>query len=530
MSNEADIMVEQEQLQTEHREISVAEFFEKNRHLLGFSNPQKAIITCVKEAVDNSLDACEEERILPEVHVSIEELEKDRLKLQVKDNAVGIDKEIIPNIFGKLLYGSKFHRLQQSRGQQGIGISASGLYAQLTTGNPVKVFSKKKGSDDTHMFKVRIDTQKNEPEIIEDRLVDDYEFKHGTSIEMDIEGKYTSGHHSVKTYMKHTAIMNPYAKLVLNEPDGNTIEYPRVTDKLPKIPKEIKPHPHGVELGVLMRMVKNSPSRTVSSFLQNEFTRVGRTSAEEIVDKAELTGKERPATLEKKQMEALLEAMQKTNLQSPPTNCISPIGEELIKEGLQKELNPEFITAVTRTPAVYRGNPFQIEVGIAYGGDINPEGTYNVLRYANKVPLLYKNNACATTEAIRETDWGRYGLSESGERPTGPIYILVHMASVWVPFTSEGKEAIASYPAITKEMKLGLQEAGRDLKRYISKKRKAQMQEKKANKLSSYSMEMVPALAALAEVNEQEIREELIDLLKNKYEVDVRAQMEGAAE
>lgn len=525
-------MTEQEQLQTEtdHREISVAEFFEKNRHLLGFSNPQKAIITCIKEAVDNSLDACEEERILPEIRVSIEEVDKKRLRWQVMDNAVGIDKEVIPNIFGKLLYGSKFHKLQQSRGQQGIGISASGMYAQLTTGNPVKVYSRKKGHEDTHMFKVQIDTQKNEPEILEDRIVDDYEFDHGTSIEMEIEGKYTGGHHSVKTYLKHTAIMNPYAKIVLNEPDGNTVEFPRVTDKLPKIPKEIKPHPHGVELGVLMRMISNSSSRTVSSFLQNEFTRVGRTSADDIVEKADLSGKERPSTLEKSEVEDLLEGMQKTDLQNPPTNCISPIGEDLVEEGLKKELNPEFVTSVTRKPAVYRGNPFQIEVGIAYGGDIDNEGTYNVLRYANKVPLIYKKNACATTEAIRETDWSRYGLSESGERPSGPVYILVHMASVWVPFTSEGKEAIASYPDITKEMKLALQEAGRSLKRHISAKRKKQQRKKKANKLSSYSMEMVPALAELAEHDEDEIREELIDMMKHKYEVDVRKQMKKNTE
>lgn len=505
----------------QHRDISVAEFFEKNRHLLGFNNPQKAIITCIKEAVDNSLDACEEERILPEIHVSIEETGDNRLKWQVMDNAIGINKEILPKVFGKLLFSDKFHRLQQSRGQQGIGISASALYAQLTTGNPVTIYSRPMGEEDTNMYKVRIDTQENEPEVIEERLVDDYKFDHGTSIEMDIEGKYTLGHHSVRTYLKHTAIMNPYARIVLTEPDGNTIEFPRVTDKLPKRPKEIKPHPHGVELGVLMRMIKNTNSRTVTSFLTSEFTRVGRTSAEDIVEMAGLSGKERPSSLAKDQIETLLDAMQETDLQNPPTNCISPIGEDLVEEGLKKELNPEFVTSVTRSPAVYRGNPFQIECAIAYGGDIEEEGTYNVLRYANKVPLLYKKNACATTEAIRDVDWSRYGLSESGERPSGPVYILVHMASVWVPFTSEGKEAIATYPEIIKEMKLALQEAGRDLKRHLSQKRKAEMQRKKADKLSSYSREMVPALAQLAEMDEDEIKGPLFDLLESKYDVDM---------
>ncbi len=501
----------------QHREISVAEFFEKNRHLLGFNNPQKAIITCVKEAVDNSLDACEQERILPEIHVTIDDAGGNNLRFQIKDNAIGIDRDIIPNIFGKLLYGSKFHRLQQSRGQQGIGISASGLYAQLTTGNPVKIYSKKKGKEDTHMFKVRIDTQRNEPEIIEERIVDDYEFEHGTSIEMEIEGKYTQGHHSVRSYLKHTAIMNPYSNIVLQEPDGNVIEYPRVSKTLPPIPKEIKPHPHGVELGVLMRMLKNSNSRTVSSFLQSEFTRVGRTSAENIVEKAGLSGKERPMALEKSDIKNLLAAMQETSLQNPPTNCLSPIGEELIEEGLKKELNPDFVASVTRSPSVYRGNPYQIEAAIAYGGDIDEDGRYDALRFANKVPLLYKRSSCAATEAIKQTDWSRYGLSQSGNSPKGPVVILVHMASVWVPFTSEGKEAIAQYPDIIKEMKLAVQEVGRKLKRYLSKKRKKKVLAKKRKKLSAYGAAMAPALEKLTEEQEDMIRKELLETLKAKY-------------
>ncbi|MDY6778402.1 MAG: DNA topoisomerase VI subunit B [Candidatus Nanohaloarchaea archaeon] len=511
----------------QHREISVAEFFEKNRHLLGFNNPQKAIITCIKEAVDNALDACETQDILPELHVAIEETGDERLRWQLKDNAVGISREEIPNIFGKLLYGSKFHKLQQSRGQQGIGISAAGLYAQLTTGNPVKIYSKKMGNEDTHMFKVRIDTQENEPEIIEDRVVDDYEFDHGTSIEMEIEAKYTKGHHSVRNYLKHTAIMNPYAKIVLNEPDGNRIEYPRVSKEMPPRPKEIKPHPHGVELGVLMRMIKNTDSRTVKSFLKNEFTRVGRTSAEDIIEKTGLSGKERPSTLDKSQMEELLEAMQDTDLQNPPTNCLSPIGEDLIERGLKKELNPEFVASVTRSPSVYRGNPYQIEAAIAYGGDIDQDGTYNALRYANKVPLLYKRSSCATTEAIRDTDWSRYGLSESGERPTGPVYILLHMASVWVPFTSEGKEAIANYPEIVKEMKLAVQEVGRKLKTHLSQKRKKKVRAKKKKKLSSYGQVMAPALEQLTGVNDDDIREKLMETLNEKYGENIEEKAEA---
>ncbi len=512
---------------SDHREISVAEFFEKNKHLLGFENPQKSIITVVKEAVDNSLDACEEDSILPEVHVLVDEIGNDKCKIEIRDNAIGLDRETIPKVFGKLLYGSKFHKLQQSRGQQGIGISAAAMYAQLTTGEPVTVYSKQEG-EPCHKFIVKIDTEKNEPEIIEDEIVDpesdqfpgdkDYYFDHGTSIELDIEAKYTRGHHSVRNYLKHTAIMNPYARVVLREPNGNKIEYPRVSKELPPKPKEIKPHPNGVELGVVLRMIDNTDSRTISSFLQNEFTRVGRTSAEEICEEADIDTGRRPNTLEKEEVEQLLNAAEKVKLQSPPTDCLSPAGEDLMLKGLKKELNPEYTTAVTRKPSVYSGNPYQVEVGLAWGGDIEDEGSYNELRYANKVPLLYKKSACVTTKAVEEVDWSRYNISQSGGRPKGPLYISIHIASVWVPFTSEGKEAVANYDPIRKEMKLALQEAGRKLGKYLKRKERKEIQEKKKRKLTSYAKEMGPAIAQLAEEGDpEEIENQIQQMVERDY-------------
>src|SRR5580692_8226858 len=148
------------------RDISVSEFFAKNRHLLGFDNPRKALLTTVKEAVDNSLDACEEAGILPEIWVHIQASGTNRFKIGVQDNGPGILKKQIPLIFGKLLYGSKFHRLRMSRGQQGIGISAAGMYGVLTTGKPVKIISKVSKRKPTHYYEIQIDTKKNVPEIL----------------------------------------------------------------------------------------------------------------------------------------------------------------------------------------------------------------------------------------------------------------------------------------------------------------------------------------------------------------------------
>jgi len=148
------------------RDISVSEFFAKNRHLLGFDNPRKALLTTVKEAVDNSLDACEEAGILPEIWVHIQSTADQRYKVGIQDNGPGIVKKQIPLIFGKLLYGSKFHRMRQSRGQQGIGISAAGMYGVLTTGKPIKILSKISKRESAHYYEIKIDTKVNHPIIL----------------------------------------------------------------------------------------------------------------------------------------------------------------------------------------------------------------------------------------------------------------------------------------------------------------------------------------------------------------------------
>src|SRR3954447_4418320 len=181
------------------REISVSEFFTKNRHLLGFDNPRKALLTCVKEAVDNALDACEEAGILPEVIVKLEVVAKDgstpppsqasRFRVTVVDYGPGIVRQQIPPIFAKLLYGSKFHRRRMSRGQQGIGISAAGMYAQLTTGKPVQIISRTSARAPAHYFEVSIDTKKNEPRIFESKKIE-WEHPRGTHVSLEIEGRY----------------------------------------------------------------------------------------------------------------------------------------------------------------------------------------------------------------------------------------------------------------------------------------------------------------------------------------------------
>lgn len=478
-----------EEMAKEQKEISVAEFFEKNRHLLGFDNPSKALLTVVKEAVDNSLDACEEAGLLPEIKVEVKDLGENRYQASVEDNGPGILKEQIPRIFGKLLYGSKFHRLRQARGQQGIGISAAVLYSQLTTGKPAVIYSKTKEKGKTHVFQIKIDIVKNEPEVIDEKVVEDALKHTGTKIILALEGKYAQRHHSPDEYLRETAIVNPWARITYKSPTGEKIEFPRAVEKLPKPSKEIKPHPYGVELGVLSRMLKNTKSRNVSAFLQNDFSRIGSTSAEEICRLAKIDADRKPKTLTYEEEERLLKAMQRVKLMRPPVDCLSPIGEDLLEKGLKKEINAEFITTVTRSPDVYRGIPFQIEAGIAYGGELKEreEGQIKLMRFANKIPLLYEPSGCAITKAVSMVRWRRYGLEQSpGSLPKGPVIVLVHISSAWVPYTSESKESVAGYPEIIKEIKLAVQECARKMNVYIRRKVRAKRETQRLNIFESY--------------------------------------------
>ena len=500
------------------RDISISEFFTKNRHLLGFDNPRRALLTTIKEAVDNSLDACEEAAIPPDIFIEVKPVpnQTDRFTVAVRDNGPGIVKKQIPNIFGKLLYGSKFHRLKMSRGQQGIGISAAGMYGQLTTGRPVRITSCISTRKPAHYYEVTIDTQKNEPRVQRDEEVQ-WGNGHGTLVEIDLEAKYQKGLRSVDEYVRQTAIANPHVSITYVNPLGEKTLYERSTDELPAEAREIKPHPYGVELGLLIKMLHTTKARTVKGCLQSDFSRVSSRVASEILEKAKLTEKARPSRIAREEADRLLQAIQDTKIMNPPTDCISPIGEELIQTGLRR-IEADFYTSITRPPSVYRGNPFLVEVGVAYGGELPEEGAVRLLRYANRVPLLHQQGACAITSAVSETSWKNYGLSQSGNNlPVGPAAVLVHLASVWVPFTSESKEAIAHYPEIIKDIKLGVQECGRRLSVHIKRRRREADAEKKRDYISSYIPHIANALRNILDLNdraEKKITTSLTDVLE----------------
>jgi DNA topoisomerase-6 subunit B len=466
-----------EELALGQKEISVAEFFERNRQILGFDSPIKALITAIKEATDNSLDACEEAGILPDIDVQVHKgAHADELKVIVEDNGPGIVQRQMPNIFARLLYGSRFHAIRQSRGQQGIGISAVVLYGQLTTGHRATVISKIGVGHPAVRMELGLDTKKNQPEIHSTAMDDTWTKDHGTRVEVVIKAKFQGGRQSAYEFLRATSIVNPHARITFLDPTGQTTVFDRVTDEVPPPTKQIKPHPYGTELGTILKMAKDAKERKLTTFLTDQFSSVGSDTAKKILEAADLDNVD-PKDLKHDEVRRLHEAFPKVKIMAPPTDCLSPIGEMLVRRGLKKEtedVSPEFITTVTRPPSVWGGHPFQVEVGIVYGGTLPGEEAVRILRFANRVPLLYQGGGCASTVAVQDVDWRRYGLEQRGGKgmPTGPAIVLVHVASTKVPFTSEAKEAVAPIEEIHKEVKLALQEAARHLGRHLAKKAK----------------------------------------------------------
>ncbi|MFO0827040.1 MAG: DNA topoisomerase VI subunit B [Phycisphaerales bacterium] len=580
-----------EEMAAKQRDISVSEFFAKNRHLLGFDNPRKALLTTVKEAVDNSLDACEEAGILPDLAVIIEDLQPDRpptakssrYRVTVVDNGPGIVRKQVENIFGRLLYGSKFHRLKMSRGQQGIGISAAGMYGLITTGRPMLIHTKPKASQLAHHIELAMNTKTNRAEVTVDDETKDFpperlraltpgtrglaadgsflaakDFPTGTSVSIELEGRYQKGRGSVDEFLELTAIANPHARFVYVPPtresaadeddqpslasaaaapapapavtteSNGVIIFPRGVTELPPETKEIQPHPKGIELGILLQMMKDyeetgrqgKTSSTLYQFLQDRFCRISAATAAAMCAKIKCTSRTKVSDVEPQQAEALFKEFQEVKLPPPPTDCLAPIGVRQLLAGMLKGVRAEFYAASSREPDVYRGRPFQIEAAIAFGGDLPADDPARVIRFANRVPLLFQQSACSSFKAVMETSWKNYNLSQPRSSvPIGPLVIMIHMASVWVPFTSESKEAIADYDEIRKEMKLALMECGRKLGTYLRKRTQMRREGERRDVFERYIGEIAKAINAINGADAKKLYAALLEQARERTAV-----------
>ncbi len=519
-----------EQLAKEFKEHSVAEFFKKNKQMLGLYGKVRTLTTVIHEYVTNNLDACEEANILPDIDVKIDELGPEYYEITVKDNGPGLTRETVGKALGQLLAGTKFHRMIQSRGQQGIGAAGVTMLSQMTTGKPIKVITgTAKGKPIS--LEISIDPKLNQPKIINLRELDK-EFR-GLAVQAKIKGVlYRESEQGPLEYLRRTAIANPHAQIKFRDPAGQTVTFKRSANVIPKPPRAVKPHPKGVTVDELMTLAKYTDSRKINSFLRNDFDRMGQKAVDEITKQVSFDLNKDPKQMRWDEAEEIIKAFKEINFIAPSTDALRPIGEERIKKSLQNIVEPEFLHVMTRKPQVYAGGfPFQIEVSIAYGGKAGrtvagPEGQekrLEIMRFANRAPLLFDAGNCAITKAVHSIDWKRYDIKDIDK---APVTVLVNFISVYVPYTGAGKQAIADLDEVIEEIRLALMQTGRKAGHYIAGKRREAEKQLKREIFFKYIPEIVNALDAITKIDKKALQSRLEKMVMAKLKLEEKKEAE----
>jgi DNA topoisomerase-6 subunit B len=471
-------------------ELSVSAWFYRNRTIAGFDNPARSLYVSIRELVENSLDACEEERVLPEVNVLLK-LEDEVVEaldvlssgpqifeLVVKDNGKGMQKEDIPVLIGKMLTGTKF-TLKQNRGTFGLGGSLALLYGQVTTQEPIEVVTGKYGDEVGHRIIMRLDIETNQPDIIKEELIEKAPHERGTMISYKLQGDWIRSKKRIIDYFDKTAIIVPYASLLFETPDGEVLRYQGLIDKLPVAPKEMKHHPRGIDVELLKKMIGITRTRTLKAFLKNSFQRVGTSIAEDFLAYAGLSLETDPSSLEQQDLVALINALAGYDRFLPPSpRSLSPAGIEVLIAGVQR-VSPDFVVFKQRSPNVYEGHPFIVETGVAYGGGI--DSGFKVYRFANRIPLLYDESSDVTYRVVRNLNLRNYGL-----RQEDPLLFVMHICSTKIPYKTVGKEYIGDVDVVRREIELGFKDCLREISEKVRKRDRIHKQIKRENRLVEF--------------------------------------------
>ncbi len=507
-------------LDNEFKEHSVAEFFKKNKQMLGLYGKVRTLTMVIHEYVSNSLDACEETGILPNIDVKIDELGEEYYEVTVTDNGPGISQANVGKAFGKLLAGTKFHRMMQSRGQQGIGASGCTMLSQMTTGKASKVITGRQDGKAISL-ELTIDPKMNEPKISNVKELDK-EFR-GTAIQAKFKGTlYRDSDQGPLEYLRRTAIANPHAQLSFRDPAGQKFVFKRTHNQIPERPAEIKPHPKGTTVDDILSYCKTSKGRTVGTFLSNDFDRMGAKALEEVKKKVHFDLNKDPKTLTWEEAEEIIKAFKSIDFIAPTTDALRPITEDQIRKSLQSIVQPEFLTVLTRKPAVYAGGyPFQVEIAIAYGGNagrkVGEQTQMEIMRFANRVPLLFDTGNCALTKAVQTIDWKRYDIKDP---ETAPVTVFINFISVHIPYTGAGKQAIADEEDVLEEIRLALMQTGRKAGIYIAHKRREAENQQKRQMFYKYIPEITRALSTITKASEPDLRKNMEKMVLTKLKLE----------
>ena len=475
----------------DYQSISPSDFFYRNREIAGFSNPSRAIYAAVRELLENALDACEAYGDLPTIYIRLREVstsgsDTSIYELRIEDNGTGIPDEHIPSCFGQVFHGSKY-TLKQSRGTFGLGGTITILYGQITTHKPVHVISSTGGK--TYEYEQMIDIQHNRPIVLKRREMENKKKWHGTIVELQLEGDYTRAMSRICDYLKETGMINPYADITFIDPKGRLFRFERGTEKMPPLPKTVKPHPHGIDVETLRRFISTTKAKDMFQFMMEHFQGVRKSIATRFLKAADVNPKMNPKSLKPEDIVHLVRATMTFNdFLKPDASCLSPIGMELFETGIRKELNldpdVDFLKVVQREPATYSGFPFVVEAALAYGPSVAKQNKagITIYRFANRIPLLYDEGSDVVWKVVNNNiNWSTYKVSSST-----PLVVAVHLCSTKIPYKTVGKEYVADQPEVEREITNAIREASRSLRVYISREIRAAHEQQRLSVFSKY--------------------------------------------
>ncbi len=520
---------------------STAEYFAKNLQQVGFSSPLKAVLTTLKEAVDNSLDACEQAGILPDIEVLIQKVgtgstkNTDLVKIRVSDNGPGIDGEDLAKVFGEYLASSKFGKGQCSRGQQGIGISAATTWAQLTNAKGAFVTSKTANMRKAVRGQVDVDIKSNTG-ILKNKETIDWDKKSGTVVEFTIDGRIQlNGDGGLLTYLEGTVLVNPHLSLKYKLLDNDWVKIERVSNEVPDIPEATLPHPHTFKLGEMITHATLYGKVSLEKFLKTGFSRISDQSIKDFVGKGLPKNIiDKPITsLNEADFKKVFQAVQDTELMAPSTKSVLTVGEDALSKSIQRLGQVDFFSVVTRKPAICDFKPVVVEVALARFINRNQEADEPVqlLRFANRVPLQFDKSGCAITWAIESVNWKSYGLQQpKGSLPLGPYVFAVSITSPFIKFKNASKETIDASEELVEEIRRALMQAGQKLSRHIKKEFKEADLERKLAHIEQFGPILVEALVNITKSNDARKKraEEGLRKLLGRDSEDMIADLEEA--
>jgi len=488
---------------------SSAEYFSKNLQQVGFSSYTKATLTTIKEAVDNSLDACEDAGILPEVSVLVEKIgegtakNSDAIRVRVEDNGPGLEVDDVVKVFGEYLASSKFGRGRCSRGQQGIGISAVTTWAQLTSARGATVITKTEKMRKAVQCVAEVDIKHNKG-VLKSKEPMDWDRAHGLACEFLIDARIQlNGEGGLLAYLNGTTLVNPHLTLrykipgIENLENSDWVEVKRVTEVLPEIPEATDPHPHTMKLGEFIAHSHLFGRVTIGAWLKKGFSRISDSVLQEMkkgeskkdsLSQALLNTSVDNATEE--EFKKVFAALQKVKLMAPSTKSVLSIGEEALAKSIQRVGQVDFFSVVSRKPAICDFKPVLVEVAIARLLDRNmsEEDQVTLLRFANRVPLQFDKSACAMTKAVESVNWRAYGLNQpKGSLPSGPYIIAVSVVSPFIKFKNASKETVDASDELVEEIRRTLIQAGQRLSKHIRRETKEADLEKKRQHIEMFA-------------------------------------------